>query len=559
MQGCTLPSTPGVVLANGRAYYLRNYRVRNNCTSAFPPPSIATSPQPLVVMGVPSAPLNATFNFSCGDATCSLQVDWLRSADSGVGANASTRLDLTYNVAVLTAASAPCPAYADVSGQAAVSSLEGPELSQVVTSLTKGQLYCIYIRAKNGKLDLYSPAASLLARPVGASKAPTALALTINPYNWTNASLGAGSSLGVISWGPPDDIGAGNGAAGRNVSTVSVVYYLLEVTNQCSGAVDTYNTTATRVTADLTYMCRYTIRVRAVTDQVASVGAFFAEGRVSEREVYVTRPANMSVDFVGQTDGVHVTAYPSGGADVVVVVFVGSPMQVTLRAAMEDLSPDPAGASPGTLGLQLVQSYPQLPAGAVGFQVVNLTQSSGAWGGAPGGGGLIAMAVVSIEATPDMLKSSYSAYRSCVVAVGGTLAVEGLSLAADNVRSRVCLSIVVIKPAPAIVPIKVDYMGTVGCLTSIYLNASDNTEVQTPPFLPSPLPPLSVSLLLTLSRSLSLARSHMSGQSLYRVTDGWQAVLLGAGQRVAARVEGWCSEGLGQRVGADRCRSKVTQ
>jgi hypothetical protein len=252
-----------------------------------------TSPPFLQALGLPSPPSDAMMNFSCDSAdVCRIDVRWSPSLDSGVGANSSTPLPLNYSLQIFeiqeASATQPiaksCPSFDTLTAAADFASDDMAATSMVVSGLTKGSIYCIYIRARNNRLQLYSSPAVLMARPISPPRAPTQLALLLNPDNLAN--LTAGTVPGSVTWLPPADAGAGPGIPLR------IVAYDLELHPCPEGGAAVNEMTATASFGYVfSYRCSYVVRVAARNEQDAALGAFSEWGPAQNLTVYVSQVA----------------------------------------------------------------------------------------------------------------------------------------------------------------------------------------------------------------------------------------------------------------------------
>jgi len=397
-------------------------------------------------------------SFSCdAGQVCLIDVQWSPSLDTGVGANSSTPLPLNYSLRIFqnqeASATQPieksCPAFDTLTATPVFASEDMTDTSMSVPNLNKGSIYCIYLRARNNRLELYSPPAVLMARPISPPLAPTQLALLLNPANLPN--LTAGTVPGSVTWLPPDDAGAGPGIPLR------IVAYALELT-PCPAA----NAAAVNATTGgasfgyvFAYRCAYVVRVAARNEQDAALGAFSEWGPFQNLTVYVSQPANMSVGYVRASDGVAVVERRQTGDPVVVSVFVGAPLVLTVEASMGD-----EVGSGGGLSLAWVDGDPALPPSA--YTYVRYTSPDG----------LSAVMVVTVTASPDMLRASAAENKlsGCVEASGG-------AANAGNIRARLCLEVRVIMPRPRITGVPLTLEATVGCMLRVLANASDPTEL----------------------------------------------------------------------------------
>jgi hypothetical protein len=245
---------------------------------------------------LPSPPSDPYIQFRCGEnQECVLEVKWSPSLDSGIGANSSTPLPLTYSLRIFknqdASATQPidnsCPAFDSLTATAVFGMDDLGATNMTVSGLVKGSIYCIYIRARNSRLQLYSSPAVRMIRPISPPLAPTQLQFLLNPSNLAN--LTASPVPGFVNWRPPDDAGAGPGIP------LPIVAYHLEML-PCDANAPFVNETT--VTASLpysfAYRCLYLLRVAALNEQDASLGAFSAWGPYQNISIYVSQVPHAS-------------------------------------------------------------------------------------------------------------------------------------------------------------------------------------------------------------------------------------------------------------------------
>ena len=151
--------------------------------------------------------------------------------------------------------------------------------SATVAGLRKGGVYCVYLRAQNSRLLVFSSPAVLMARPVGPPLGPTQLSLLLNPSNLTNLTA---TVPGFVVWMPPADVGAGPGVP------VPIAGYALEL-YPCAGPGANSTVTALSYAYNFALGCSYVVRVAARNQQDAGLGAFSAWGPYQTLSVYVSQ------------------------------------------------------------------------------------------------------------------------------------------------------------------------------------------------------------------------------------------------------------------------------
>jgi hypothetical protein len=246
-----------------------------------------TVPAYLEALGLPSPPNNVSIGFGCETEPCILSLAWSPSLDSGVGPNSSTPLPLNYSLRIYdmqqTSIPQSCPPLSSILTRSFSYVNDATAgTSATVSGLSRGNIYCVYLRAQNNRLQLYSDPTVLMARPISPPLGPTQLSLLLNPLNFTNLT----SSIvpGSVVWMPPTDAGAGVGIP------VPIAAYELEL-YPCAGPGINVTTTTLFYSFDFVLGCNYVVRLAARNLQDDSLGAFSAWGPYQTLSVYVAQVA----------------------------------------------------------------------------------------------------------------------------------------------------------------------------------------------------------------------------------------------------------------------------